>query len=164
MSCTISLQNLAGKQSCGAAVLSVVMQVCLKHQIAKWWKWLKLYKNNTYFPFYRFSGVSGVVMRIPQTSHKIWRLCWRDCCHAELVWCACASSSHVPKIALPWGSQLRWRSVLQSEAAINFYKYEDEEVKSPKSKKNVGNSSTNEQSIIISCKSILIINRVLLPA
>ena len=135
MSCTISLQNLAGKQSCGAAVLSVVMQVCLKHQIAKWWKWLKLYKNNTYFPFYRFSGVSGVVMRIPQTSHKIWRLCWWDCCHAELVWCACASSSHVPKIALPWGSQLRWRSVLQSEAAINFYKYEDEEVKSPKSKK-----------------------------
>ena len=135
MSCTISLQNLAGKQSCGAAVLSVVMQVCLKHQIAKWWKWLKLYKNNTYFPFYRFSRVSGVVMRIPQTSHKIWRLCWRDCCHAELVWCACTSSSHVPKIALPWGSQLRWRSVLQSEAAINFYKYEDEEVKSPKSKK-----------------------------
>ena len=30
-------QNLAGKQSCGAAVLSVVVWVCLKHQIAKWW-------------------------------------------------------------------------------------------------------------------------------
>ena len=41
----------------------------------------------------------------------------------------------MPKIALPWGNQLRWRSVLQSEAAVNFYKYADEEVKSPKSKK-----------------------------
>ena len=69
------------------------------------------------------------------TSHKIWRLCWRDCCHAELVWCACASSSYVPKIALPKGSQLRWRSALQSEAAVNFYTYEDEKVKSLKSKK-----------------------------
>ena len=39
------------------------------------------------------------------------------------------------KIALPWGSQLRWRSLLQSEAAVNFYTYEDEEVKSLKSKK-----------------------------
>ena len=47
-----------------------------------------------------------------------------------------AQAHHMfPKIALPWGSQLRWRSVLQSEAAINFYKYEDEEVISPKSKK-----------------------------
>ena len=36
--------------------------------------------------------------------------------------------------------------------------------KKSKVQKNVGNSSTNEQSIIISCKSILIINRVLLPA
>ena len=41
----------------------------------------------------------------------------------------------MPKIALPWGSQPRWLSVLQSEAAVNFYKYEDEEVKSIKSKK-----------------------------
>ena len=30
---------------------------------------------------------------------------------------------------------LRWRSVLQSEPAVNFYTYEDEEVKSLKSKK-----------------------------
>ena len=36
--------------------------------------------------------------------------------------------------------------------------------KKSKVQKNVANSSTNEQSIIISCKSILIINRVLLPA
>lgn len=41
----------------------------------------------------------------------------------------------MPKIALPWGSQPRWLSVLQSEAAVNFYKCEDEEIKSLKSKK-----------------------------
>ena len=98
------------------------------------------------------------------TSHKIWRLCWWDCCHAELVWCAYGSSSHVPKIALPWGSQLRWRSVLQSEAAVNSYTLWGWRSKKSKVQKNVANSSTNEQSIIISCKSILIINRVLLPA
>ena len=50
----------------------------------------------------------------------------------------------------------RWRSILQSEATVNFKVSEDEEVKIPKLKK-VANSSTNKQGI---CESILIINRV----
>ena len=40
----------------------------------------------------------------------------------------------------------RWRSILQSEATVNFKISEDEEIKIPKSKK-VANSSTNKQDI-----------------
>ena len=55
------------------------------------------------------------------------------------------NSSSLGKSTALSAEMLRWRSVLQSEPAVNFYTYEDEEVKSPKSKvqKNVANSSTS---------------------
>ena len=51
-------------------------------------------------------------------------------CVRKLITCAKNSSSLGKSTAVS-----RWRSVLESEAAVNFYTYEDEVVKSLKSKK-----------------------------
>ena len=69
-------------------------------------------------------------------------------CVHKLITCTENSSSLGKSIGVS-AEMLRWWSVLQSEPAVNFYTYEDEEVKSPKSKKNVANSSTStyEQGI-----------------
>ena len=73
-------------------------------------KWLKLFRNNTYFSFTGFpphcslGGVATRTLHYLRSHNLIWRLWWRDCCHAELAWCARASSSHAPKIAPPWGN------------------------------------------------------------
>ena len=55
-------------------------------------------------------------------------------CVRKLITCA-ENSSSLGKSTAVSAETSRWRSVLQSEAAVNFYTYEDEEVKSPKSKK-----------------------------
>ena len=55
-------------------------------------------------------------------------------CVRKLIPCAENSPSLGKSTALS-AEMLRWQSVLQSEPAVNFYTYENEEVKSPKSKK-----------------------------
>ena len=56
------------------------------------------------------------------------------------------NSSSMGKSTAVSAETSRWRSILQSEAILNFKVSEDEEVKIPKSKK-VANSSTNKQDI-----------------
>ena len=56
------------------------------------------------------------------------------------------NSSSMGKSTAVSAETSRWRSILQSEAIVNFKVSEDEEVKIPKSKK-VANSSTNKQDI-----------------
>ena len=56
------------------------------------------------------------------------------------------NSSSMGKSTAVSAETSRWRSILQSEAIVNFKVSEDEEVKIPKSQK-VANSSTNKQDI-----------------
>ena len=70
-------------------------------------------------------------------------------CVRTLITCA-KNRSSLGKSTAVSAETSRWRNVLQSEAAVNFYTYEDEEVKSLKSKKIlliVLQFTTNEQGI-----------------
>ena len=75
-------------------------------------------------PCIRFEG-SGDEIVVMQSLHDV-------CAQAHPI---AENSSSLGKSTALSAEILRWRSVLQSEPAVNFYTYEDEEVKSLKSKK-----------------------------
>ena len=100
-------------------------------------EWLKLFINNICLIFFywvfslQFSWWSCVLTRNSSLfwSHKMCRVCWLDCCQADLARHA-INSSYVGKLTEVSAETLCWYSVLQSLC-------EDGEVKSPQSKKRM---------------------------